>query len=132
VLQKLDAGVLQETRSKLELHRIILLGKSFRGCFRRPREFIVGSSQDLLVLVAAAKLRGLNGVEIPPPGVAVAAPLRIQCRHSNEGAPERRPSDHEALTETVEKRNGGSAAKSFAYQSHMQFDDLPPKRAVEV
>ena len=90
-----------------------------------------GYSADLLVLVAAAKLRGLNGVEIPPPGVTVAAPLRMQCRHSYEGAPQRHASDDEALTETVEKRIGGSAANSFAYHPRMQFDDLPPERAVE-
>ena len=75
--------------------------------------------QDLLVLVAAAKLRWLDGAEVPPPGVAVAAPLRMQRRHSYEGAPQRHPSDHEALTETVEKRSGGSAAKSFAYHPHV-------------
>ena len=87
--------------------------------------------QDLLVLIAAAKLRGLNGVEIPPPGVAVAAPLRMQCRHSYEGAPQRHASDHEALTETVEKHSGASAANSFTYHPHVQFDDLPSKWVVE-
>ena len=87
--------------------------------------------QDLLVLVAAAKLAWFNGVEIPPPGVTVAAPLRMQCRHSREGAPQRHASDHEALTETVEQCIGGSAANSFAHHPRVQFDDLPSERAVE-
>jgi hypothetical protein len=39
----------------------------------------------------------------------------MQRRHSYEATPQRHPSDHEALTETVEKRSGASAAKSFAY-----------------
>jgi hypothetical protein len=38
----------------------------------------------------------------------------MKARHS-----ERHPSDHEALTETVEKCSGGSAAKSFAYHPHV-------------
>ena len=88
--------------------------------------------QDLLVLVAAAKLRGLNGVEIAPPSVAVAAPLRMQCRHSYEGAPQRHAGAHEALTETIENRRGVGAANSFAYHPHVQFDDLPAERDVEI
>jgi hypothetical protein len=107
---------------------ISLLG----GVFYLPDQIAEGAiQQDLLVLVAAEKLRRLNGVEIPPPGVAVAAPLRMQCRHSYEGAPQRHPGDHEAPTETVENRGGVGAANSFAYHPHVQFDDLPTKRAVE-
>jgi len=87
--------------------------------------------QDLLVLVAAFKLRGLNGVEVTPPGVAVAASLRMQCRHSYEGAPYRHASDHKTLTETVEKRCGAAAANSFSYHPRVQFDDLPAERAIE-
>ena len=87
--------------------------------------------QDLLILVAAFKLRGFNGVEVTPPGVAVATPLRMQCRHSYEGAPQRHASDHKTLTETVENRGGSGAANSFAYRPRVQFDDLPAERAIE-
>jgi hypothetical protein len=87
--------------------------------------------QDLLVLVAAAKLPWLNGVEIAPPDVAVAAPLRMQGRHSYEGAPQRYAGGHQALAETVEKRSGGSTANSFLYHPRVQLDDLPSERAVE-
>ena len=60
----------------------------FSGVFHLPDQMTEGAIlQDLLVLVAATKLAWLNGVEIPPPGVTVTAPLRMQCRHSREGAP---------------------------------------------
>jgi hypothetical protein len=55
----------------------------------------------------------------------------MQCRHSYEGAPQRYPSDDEALTETVEKRSGGSAANSFTYHPDVEVDDLPPEQAIE-
>src|SRR4030095_14692301 len=55
----------------------------------------------------------------------------MQCRHSREGAPQRHASDHEALTEAVEQRIGGSATNSFTHHPRVQFDDLPFERAVE-
>ncbi len=103
------------------------------GVFELPDQVAEGTvQQNLLVLVAAAKLRGLNGVEIAPPSIAVAAPLRMQCRHSYEGAPQRHAGAHEALTQTIENRRGIGAANSFAYHPHVQFDDLPAERDVEI
>src|SRR5439155_27133007 len=47
---------------------------SLAGAFHLPDQITEGAIlQDLLVLVAAAKFRGLNGVEIAPPGLAIAA-----------------------------------------------------------
>ena len=90
------------------------------GVFQLADQIAEGAVlQDLLVLVAAAKLRGLDGIEVAAPGVAVAAPLRMQSRHADKRAPQRHSSDHQALTETVEKRSGGCAAKSFAHHPHV-------------
>ena len=85
----------------------------------------------LLVLVAALELRWLNGVEVAQPGVAIAAPLRMQCGHTGEGAPQWHAGGDEALTQPVEQRSGVGAAQPFADRPDMQFDDLPPERAVE-
>ena len=59
--------------------------------------------QLLLVLVAARKLHRLLDPTVAPPCVGIAAPLRMQCAHSREGAPQRHTGDDEALTETVEQ-----------------------------
>ena len=59
--------------------------------------------QLLLVLVAARKLHRLLDPTVAPPCVGIAAPLRMQCAHSREGAPQRHTGDDDALTETVEQ-----------------------------
>ena len=85
----------------------------------------------LLVIVAAFELDGLDGVEMAPPGITIAAPLRMQCLHPSKRAPQRHAGDDEALTETVEQPRGIGAAQPFADCPDVQFDDLPPERSVE-
>ena len=85
----------------------------------------------LLVRVAAFKLNGLNGVEVAPPSVGVASPLRMQCPHPGEAAPQWYTRSDKAPAETVEQLSGGDAAQSLAYRPDLQFDDLPPERSVE-
>ena len=97
----------------------------------RARSELVDLIPARLLDSAATKLAWLNGIEVPAPGVAVAAPLRMQCRHPREGAPQRHASVHETLAETVEQRIGGSATNSFTHYPRVQFDDLPFERAVE-
>src|SRR6516164_2725889 len=46
--------------------------------------------QILLVLVAARELGRPLDPTVAPPCVGIAAPLRMQCAHSCEGAPQRR------------------------------------------
>ena len=82
--------------------------------------------------MAAAELRGLDSVEIAPPSVAVAAPLRVQRRHAYEGAPKRNSGAHKTLTESVEYRRSVRAPQSFAHYPRVQFDDLPAEPAVEI
>ncbi len=130
----LENGKIEPRLGSGERIEIVPPGISLRsGLFYLPDQLAEGTSQqDHLVLVAAAKLRGLDGVEVAPPGVAVAAPLRMQRRHADEGAPQRHAGTHEALTEPVENRGGVGAAKSFAHDPHVQFDDLPAERAIEI
>src|SRR5260370_17630773 len=77
-----------------------------RAC-RRPRLAETDQVADwavehaLLILVAALELGGLNGVEAAPPGVAIAAPLRMQCAHPGEGAPHRPARAADALTHPI-------------------------------
>jgi len=85
----------------------------------------------LLVPVAARELRRPLKPTVAPPRVGITAPLRMQCAHPREGAPQRHTGDDEALTETVEQRSGLGAAKSFANRPDMQFDDFSTERVVE-
>ena len=89
------------------------------------------SQDNLLVFVAALELAGLNSVEVAQPGVAIAAPLRMQCAHPCKSSPQRHAGIDEALTETVEQSSRVGAAQSFADCPDMQFDDFPPERSVE-
>jgi hypothetical protein len=86
----------------------------------------------LLVRVAAFKLNGLNGVEVAPPGVGIASPLRMQCPHPGEAAPQWYTRSDKAAAKTVEQLSCGDAAQSLAYRPDVQFDDLPPERGVSL
>jgi len=99
----------------------VLPGIAFRsGLFDLPDQMTERAFQyDLVVFRAAAKLRWLDGVEIAPPGVTVAAPLRMQRRHADEGAPQRHAGAYEALTKTVEDSGGVGAAQALAHHPGM-------------
>ena len=86
---------------------------------------------ELLVLVTAFELPGLNGVEIAPPHVAVPGPLRMQCAHPGKGAPQRHTGADEAPTQAIEQQSGVGAAQTLADGPDVHFDDLLPERAVE-
>src|ERR1700738_1367470 len=109
----------------------------FRRFRRRPRLAEPDQVADwavehaLLVLVAALELRGLDRVESAPPGVAIAAPLRMQCAHPSPGAPQRHAGADEALTQAIEQRRGVSAAQTLADCPDVQFNDFLPERPVE-
>jgi len=75
---------------------------------------------------------GLDGVEIAQPCIAVAAPLWMQCRHADEGTPQRHAGAHKALTETIEYRSGVAAAKSLAHHPRVQFDNLTAECVAKV
>src|SRR6516225_6326572 len=89
------------------------------------------SQDNLLVFVAALELAGLNSVEVAPPSVGIAGPLRMQCPHPGEGTPQRYAGADEALTQAIEQRSGLGATESFADRPDMQFDDFSPERSVE-
>ncbi len=86
---------------------------------------------ELLVLVTALELPGLNGVEVAPPHVAVPGPLRVQCAHPGESTPQRHTGADEAPTQAVEQGGGIGAAQTLGDRPDMQFDDLLPERLVE-
>lgn len=111
-----EDGIIETRLGSGETPTLVLPGISLgSGLFYLPDQLAERTlQQDQLVLLATAKLSRLDGVEITPPGVAVSAPLRMQCRHAHEGAPQRHAGAHEALTETIEYRGGVGAAKSFA------------------
>ena len=103
-----------------------------RPCFAeldQPAERAV--DDELLVLVTAFELHGLNGVEVAPPDVAVSSPLRMQRAHPGKGAPQRHAGADEAPTQAVEQGGGIGAAQTLGDRPDMQFDDLLPERAVE-
>jgi len=77
--------------------------------------------QILLVLVAARELGRPLDPTVAPPCVGIAAPLRMQCAHACEGAPQRHAGDDKALTETVKQRSDLGAAQSLADRPDMQF-----------
>jgi hypothetical protein len=85
----------------------------------------------LLVPVAARELGRLLDPTFAPPCVGVTAPLRMQCAHSREGAPQRHAGEDKALTETVKQRSDLGAAQSLADRPDMQFNDFSPEWVVE-
>ena len=85
----------------------------------------------LLILIAPLELRGLDGVQAAPPGVGIAAPLRMQRRHPCESAPQRYTGADETSTEAVEQRSGLSAAQPLPDCPDAQFDDFSPERGIE-
>src|SRR5439155_23648078 len=78
---------------------------------------------ELLVLVTAFELPGLNGVEMAPPDVAVPGPLRMQCAHPREGAPQRHAGADEAPTQAVEQGGGIGAAQTLGARPNRPFED---------
>ena len=80
---------------------------------------------------AVGVLLGLDGVEVAPPSVAIAAPLRMQRFHRNVRPPQRRPVDDQALAIAVEQVVGGGAAQAFAHSPDVRLDDAPAERIVE-
>ena len=78
-----------------------------------------------------AILLRLDGVEVAPPGVAVAVPLRMQGLHRRMRPPKRRSMDDEALAIAVEQVVGAAPAQSLAHRPDMRLDDAPPELAVE-
>ena len=72
-----------------------------------------------------------DGGTVAPPGVGIAAPLRMQCAHSSEAAPQGHAGADEALAKTVEQGSGLGTAQTLPDRPDMQFDDVPPEPAVE-
>src|SRR5215472_6208275 len=77
----------------------------------------------------AAISRGLDQIEVAPPCVTMAAPLRMQRPHRRKAAPQRHIRDDEALTKTVKQFGRRSTQKALAHRPDMQIDDPPAKRA---
>src|SRR6266404_2208620 len=101
------------------------------GGFRLLDQMSKGAVENVLfIFVAAFKLRRLNGMEITPPSITIAAPLGMQCPHSGEGAPQWHAGHDEPRAKTLEQLGGSGAAQSLAHCPDVQFDDLPPKRVV--
>ena len=80
---------------------------------------------------AVGVLLGLDGVEVAPPGVAVAVPLRMQRLHCRMRPPQRRPVDDQALAIAVEEIVGRSAAQPFAHRPDVRLDYAAAERIVE-
>ena len=87
--------------------------------------------QKPLVLVAVGVILRLDGVEVAPPGVAIAIPLRMQRLHRGMRPPQRDPIDHQALTVAVKQMIGVGAAQSFAHRPDVGIDDPTAERVVE-
>src|SRR5260370_23860772 len=89
------------------------------------------SQPNLAILVAALELRGLDRIEIAPPEIAVAAPLRMQRPHRRRGAPQREPAENTPLTEAIEQLGSGSTEQSLPHRPAVQLDDALPERGVK-
>jgi hypothetical protein len=57
-------------------------------------------------------------------------PLRMQCPHPGEAAPQWYPRSDKAPAETVEQLSGRGTAQPLAYRPDVHFDDLLPEGAV--
>ena len=85
----------------------------------------------LLIFVASLELRRLYRVQMAPPGIAIAAPLRVQGGHPGKGAPQWYSRCDKTLTQTVEQCRSLGSAKPFAHCPDVQFDDFSPERGIE-
>ncbi len=72
-----------------------------------------------------------HGVEVAPPGAAIAAPLWMQRLHGHMRPPQRRSVDDEALAIAVEQVVGRGAAQPLSHRPDMRLDDALAKRVVE-
>jgi hypothetical protein len=86
-----------------------------------------GAVEDVPFIFAPAfELLRLNGIEIAPPGVAVSAPLGMQCLHRRIAAPQRHAGRDEAAAKPVEQLGRRSAQETLTYSPYVQFDNLAP------
>ena len=127
---------------KLLEHRKIALLRAFHEAPAHPGIVLAGDrpldqvlegagQPDQLMIGAMGVMLGLDRIEIAPPGVAIAAPLRMQRLHRRMRAPQRHAVDDEALAEAVEQLIGGGAAQALAHRPDMRLDDLMAERIVE-
>ena len=87
--------------------------------------------KDPLILFAVGVILGLDGVEVAPPGVAIAIPLRMQRLHRGMRPPQRDSIDHQALAVAVKQMVGVGAAQPLAHRPDVRIDDPTAERVVE-
>ena len=76
-------------------------------------------------------LLGRDGVEFAPPGVAIAAPLRMERLHRGVRPPQWDSIDHQALAIAVEQVVGVGAAQPLAHRPDVRVDDAAAERVIE-
>ena len=76
-------------------------------------------------------LLGLDGVEVAPPSVAIAAAIADAAFPSRRAPATAAPLDDQALAIAVEQLVGGGAAQACAHSPDVRLDDAPAERIVE-
>src|ERR1700758_4046438 len=87
---------------------------------------------NLAAVCGAFEVPRLDCVEIAPPSVAIAPPLRMQCLHRSVTAPQWHADSDEPPAKAVEQFRRGSAQEALPHRPDVQFDDLTADRSVEV
>src|SRR5271166_1401144 len=140
-VDKSDIVRRSESEELLEDGKVALFGAPFDSTahdrvllagVRALDELVEGTAEEVRAFSAAVGvLLGSDGVEIAPPGVAVAAPLRMQSLHRGMRAPERGSVNDQPLAIAVEQFVGRRAAQAFAHRPDVRIDDALAERVVE-
>jgi hypothetical protein len=119
---------LERFRSHLETpaHPGIVLAAA-----RPPDESVERAREPIGIVAHAVVAFRLNRVEIAPPDITVALPLRMKRFHRRVGAPQRHAARDQPLAIAVEQIVSRRAAQPLAHGPDMSLDNQAAQSAVE-